>query len=139
MNQVKAMAPLLAILSSGKTGRARNLQDEIASLVASLIYDGDDVLLLNGQEQLQALKQWLSEPGLVVFGIVGQSVRFRACLEYFVEDRLSDFGWKQLFQRIIEDAEREPQNARFADEPRRMLRDLPARKEKWARTGASLQ
>ncbi|MDI4236790.1 hypothetical protein OZ411_28665 [Bradyrhizobium sp. Arg237L] len=135
------MSPLEAIVGWLEK-QDSEIQSEVAGCAAYLLFETDGVLALGGPEQLQAVKQWLSEPHLPSYRAVGRAVRFRACFEYFAEGRFTDSGWKlseELFRETIAEATRDPNSeaARFALNAQRMLNNLPARKEKWRQVGHS--
>lgn len=137
----ESMSPLEAIVSWLEK-QDSEMQEEIASLTAFLLFESDDVLLLGGPEQLETLRQWLSEPKLSPYRAVGRAVRFRACFEYFGDSRFVESGWKQsenMFRGAIAEAARDPNSeaARFAVNAQQMLNNLPARKETWRQVGLS--
>lgn len=128
------MSPLEAI-TSWLESLDLDMQFEVAGFAAFLMFERDDVLTLGGSERLEALYRWLNEPGLPSYVAADRALSFRICFGCFVDDRMTDAGWKrteELVCKILEEAKRAGKFA-ASRKAQRMLALLPARKEGWER------
>ncbi|KRR10525.1 hypothetical protein CQ12_40675 [Bradyrhizobium jicamae] len=136
------MTPL-TIISDWFEEQDTEVQVEIAGMAALLMFDGAALLDLGSQEQVEFFRHWLSEAGLQTHMVVGRVLTFRACFEYFAENKFTDFGWRlseKALRKAIEESERAANfsdSMRLASNARRVLDVLPARKSKWIEVGKS--
>lgn len=128
------MSPLKAI-ANWLESLELDMQLEVAGFAAFYIFERADALTLGGSDQLEALHRWLNEPGLLSYIAADRALFFRICFGSFVDDRMTEAGWKrteELVCKILKEAKR---NGKFAAsrKAQRMLALLPARKESWER------
>ncbi|GLR91138.1 hypothetical protein GCM10007857_78540 [Bradyrhizobium iriomotense] len=124
------MSPLVAI-TRWLESQDLDMQLEIAGFATFLMFGDDDVLSLGESGRLEFLHRWLNEPDLVSPG--GRALTFQMHFDWFVEDRMSDDGWKRtedLMRKNLNEAKRDRKFA-AARKAQRMLDLLPARKECW--------
>jgi len=133
------MTPL-ETLSNWLSEQDNEVQTDAAFLVSALLFD--DFPKIKMDEFLPNLMAWLGVKNLSSFELVGRSIRFRACFELACGNRFTEAGWvapEQIFRNVIAEGVRNPESdrARLAPKAFPMLRQLPARKEKWMQVGAS--
>ncbi|MDD1522445.1 MULTISPECIES: hypothetical protein [Bradyrhizobium] len=128
------MSPLKAISSWLETLEL-DMHLEVAAFATFLMFEHDEFLTLGGSGQLEALHRWLNEPDLTVDTAADRALFFKICFGCFVEDRMTDAGWRrteELVRKILQEARRDGKFA-AARKAQRMLEFLPARKGSWKR------
>ncbi|KRR11019.1 hypothetical protein CQ12_40105 [Bradyrhizobium jicamae] len=126
------MSPIEVIVS-WLEAQDLDLQLDVASFASFLIFEDGDVSSLSMPEQLEALRQWLNEPELESHAAATRALTFRISMDYFVESRITGFGWKQTEAELRKTLEEAKRVGKFsaARKAQRMLELLPTRQERW--------
>jgi hypothetical protein len=130
----------LATLANWLKQQQEDAQNDIAFGVAALM--DDDGWSKSGEVLRAAMFNLLDDREELPLRVVGRTIAFKSCLEYFCRSRFHAEGWEDnedMFRSVISEAatDHESEAAQIAFSAFQMLRQLPARREMWLAVGKS--